>query len=239
MAHVNCLGLDALPRMLARMLRSPSLPYVLPFAAYIALLAAMPLLPLAPRSELLVSIIAVGAVLVFFSRNAVDFAVSRSIASVAVGVAVFVVWIAPELLVPGYRQSILFDNALFAAASEAPFAPQAQADALALALRAIRATLLVPIVEELFWRAWLPRWLVRQDFRAVPLGTFTRVTFAATAILFAVEHGQYWDVGLVAGVIYNAWMWRTRSLGDCMLAHAVTNGCLAAYVVTTGQWQYW
>jgi membrane protease YdiL (CAAX protease family) len=58
-------------------------------------------------------------------------------------------------------------------------------------------------------------------------------------VLFASEHGAFWDVGLAAGILYNWWMVRTRSLADCILAHAVTNGCLAAYVLAGGHWQYW
>jgi membrane protease YdiL (CAAX protease family) len=58
-------------------------------------------------------------------------------------------------------------------------------------------------------------------------------------VLFAAEHGPYWDVGLVAGVIFNLWMMRTKSLGDLILAHAVTNACLAAYVIAAGKWEYW
>ena len=42
-----------------------------------------------------------------------------------------------------------------------------------------------------------------------------------------------------AGVIYNWWLVRTKSLGDCVLAHAVTNLALGIYVVAAGQWQYW
>ena len=57
--------------------------------------------------------------------------------------------------------------------------------------------------------------------------------------LFAAEHGPYWDVGLLTGFIYNWWMIRTKNLWDCIIAHAVTNGALAAWVVLAGQWQYW
>jgi membrane protease YdiL (CAAX protease family) len=57
--------------------------------------------------------------------------------------------------------------------------------------------------------------------------------------LFVSEHGELWDVGLAAGLAYNWWMRRTRSLGDLILAHAVTNACLSAYVLTSGRWEYW
>jgi CAAX prenyl protease-like protein len=65
------------------------------------------------------------------------------------------------------------------------------------------------------------------------------MAFWATAVLFATEHGPYWEVGLLAGVIYNWWMVQTRSLMDCMIAHAITNACLAIYVVAFGHWEYW
>ena len=103
----------------------------------------------------------------------------------------------------------------------------------------MRAVLIVPIVEELFWRAWLMRWLVNPDFKKVALGTFTPLAFWVTAALFASEHGSYWDVGLLTGIIYNLWMIRTKSVADCILMHAVTNGALSAYVIITAQWQYW
>jgi len=218
--------------MLPRMPRSPSLPYVLPFAVLIGLLAAMPGLALSPRLELAVWVLALGAALLVFSRRAIDLSVGNIAGSLAVGLGVFALWIAPELVFPGYREALFGEQT-------ASFPAEARGDPLALALRAARAVVLVPIVEELFWRAWLPRWLIRHDFHAVPLGTYTPFAFAVTALLFAVEHGQYWDVGLLAGIAYNAWMWRTRRLGDCILAHAVTNACLAGYVVIAGQWQYW
>ncbi len=63
------------------------------------------------------------------------------------------------------------------------------------------------------------------------MGQYTPLSFWAVALLFASEHGPYWEVGLIAGVAYNWWMVRTRNLADCILAHAVTNALLAAYVL--------
>jgi CAAX prenyl protease-like protein len=108
-----------------------------------------------------------------------------------------------------------------------------------IAFRVFGSVGLVPILEELFWRGWMMRWLISQNFSKVLLGTFTPLSFWMTAVLFASEHGSYWEVGLVTGIVYNWWMIRTRNLPDCILAHAVTNGCLAAYVLGWNQWQYW
>jgi CAAX prenyl protease-like protein len=142
------------------------------------------------------------------------------------------------VLIHGYRGGILFNNSLMDA-PHSSLPPIAQRSAWILLWRTARAALVVPIAEELFWRAWLMRALVNRDFLSVPLGTYTPLAFFITALLFASEHGPYWDVGLVTGFIYNLWMVRTRSLADCILMHAVTNGVLSAYVLVTGNWQYW
>jgi len=73
----------------------------------------------------------------------------------------------------------------------------------------------------------------------VPVGQYRALSFWAVALLFAAEHGPYWEVGLMAGVAYNWWCVRTRNLADCILAHAVTNGLLAGYVLLCDQWQFW
>ena len=65
------------------------------------------------------------------------------------------------------------------------------------------------------------------------------MAFWVVALLFASEHGSYWDVGLLTGIIYNAWAVRSKSLGDLILTHAVTNACLCAYVIAAGKWEYW
>jgi hypothetical protein len=83
------------------------------------------------------------------------------------------------------------------------------------------------------------RWIINPDFEKVPLGAYARGAFWITAVLFATEHGPLWDVGLAAGIAYNWWIVRTRSLGDCILAHGVTNACLSGFVIAAGRWQYW
>src|SRR5262249_40358650 len=163
----------------------------------------------------------------------VSFRPGALLGSIAVGVAVFMLWVAPDILWPAYRTQWLFDNALTGSArSSVPHG--VKTDVVFVAFRIFGSVILVPVLEELFCRGWLMRWLIRQDFEAVRLGTYTRYSFWVTAILFAAEHGAYWDVGLLAGIIYNWWMVRTNRLADCIVAHAITNGLLAMYVLYTG-----
>jgi CAAX prenyl protease-like protein len=216
--------------------RGHSWPYVAPFATLMLLLAAGQLMPHVWSYAIRTVVVLV--VTLAFSRRLISLRPARWFSSVLIGLAVFAIWIAPELLLPGYRGHWLFHNALTDAASTGVAAAD-RANWLLVVFRVAGSALLVPVVEELFWRAWLMRWLVSARFESVPLGAYAARAFWITAILFASEHGAYWDVGLAAGIAYNWWMVRTGSLADCILAHAVTNSCLAAWVLGAGQWQYW
>ena len=220
------------------MIRSPAVPYVVPFAVFLGFLALHSVFPLPDLTDQIVRVGAMTLVLVLVARPAIDLRVQRAVGSILLGVAVFVLWVAPDLLFPGYRAHWLFENPLMGSARSSLHG-EAHMQPAVLILRTLRAVAIVPIVEELFWRAWLMRWLIALDFRAVPLGAYSAQAFWVVAVLFASEHGSYWDVGLMAGIAYNWWRVRTRSLGDLILAHAVTNACLCAYVIGAGKWEYW
>ncbi|MDQ6706174.1 MAG: CAAX prenyl protease-related protein [Acidobacteriota bacterium] len=212
----------------------PVVPYVLPFAAFLALLGIQQIVPV-PQS---LRFILIAAILVVFSRGVLRFRLVNPLGSILLGIGVFAIWIGPDVLFPGWRAHWLFSNSALGQPVSSMSANQ-KLDGGFLFFRVLTSVVTVPILEELFWRAWLMRWLIARDFERVPLGTYNTQAFWIVAILFATEHGSYWEVGLIAGAVYNWWIVRTRNLWDCILAHAVTNLCLAAYVVARGQWQYW
>jgi CAAX prenyl protease-like protein len=216
----------------------PSARYVAPFAIFLLFLAIAARIPLQPSWETPLRVVLLGAVCLVCWPREVSLRPLRPFASIAIGAAVFFIWIAPDLLIPGYRNSVWFSNAI-AGHLHSSLGAEALHSTWVVAWRAARAVVVVPVVEELFWRAWFMRWLINTDFRSVPLGAYTPLSFWVTAILFACEHGPYWDVGLVTGIIYNLWMIRSKSVADCVLMHAVTNAMLSAYVITTASWQYW
>lgn len=211
----------------------PTVAFVAPFLIY----AGMIVLPLSPEVLFPVRFVVVLAALVFASRPYISLKPSHALASVGVGIFVFVIWIGPDLLF-GYRHHWLFENAITGQATSS-LPPALRGNVLFLAVRVLSSVALVPVLEELFWRGWLMRWWINREFLGVRLGTYQAGAFWLVAVLFASEHGPYWDVGLAAGIIYNLWMLQTRNLADCILAHAVTNGTLAAYVLAAGQWQFW
>ncbi len=107
-----------------------------------------------------------------------------------------------------------------------------------IAIRLLGSSIIVPVMEELFWRSFLLRYLVNPDFRRIPIGTFTPSALAISVVLFGIEHNQ-WFAGIIAGLLYTLLLHRTKSLFSCIVAHAVTNFLLGIYVLTTEQWQYW
>ncbi len=220
------------------MTRSLSAPYVVPFAVFMGLLALQSQFPMPDLADQCVRLVVLSGTLLWIARPAIDLRIRSWGGSVLIGILVFVVWVAPDILAPAYRHHGLFENPVTGVGRGA-LSAGGRTDPLVLALRTLRAAVIVPIVEELFWRAWLMRWLISPDFLKIPLGTYAPVSFWLVAILFASEHGSYWDVGLAAGVIYNWWMIRVKSLGDLILTHAVTNLCLSIYVIAAGKWEYW
>ncbi|MDE3195314.1 MAG: CAAX prenyl protease-related protein [Acidobacteriota bacterium] len=217
------------------MRRHPAIPWVLPFAVFVLLLALQHYVPVPAALRFALSM----AVILLFSRVPLRSRPGSPLLSVFLGLAVFAIWIGPDLIAPGWRGTFLFNNPIVGhPAGNTP--PADRNDPAFLIFRIAISVIAVPLLEELFWRGWLMRWLIdSNDFERVPLGTYAPAAFWITAVLFASEHGSFWDVGLITGVIYNWWLVRTRSLWDCIVAHAVTNGALAAYVVLAGQWQYW
>jgi CAAX prenyl protease-like protein len=215
--------------------RHAAIPWVLPFLIFIGLLIVQQAVPVPAWLRFTLSMAAILAV----SRVPLRGGPSKPILSILVGIAVFVVWIGPDRIAPQWHHFFLFDNSVMGhPAGNTP--PASKNDPIFLFFRIAITVIAVPILEELFWRGWLMRWIVdAQNFEKVALGTYAPAAFWFTALLFASEHGSFWDVGFAAGIVYNWWMVRTRNLWDCILAHAVTNALLAAYVIGAGQWQYW
>ena len=217
--------------------RAGTVAWVGPFAVFVAWLALDKHIPLANPSKEIVRDLVVLASILLFSRRVIPRSAPHWLSSIVIGVSVCALWVAPDLLIPGWRSHAAFQNGITGRVTVS-IDPR-ELTPLMLALRTTRAALLVPVLEELFWRGWLPRWIQDPKFDRIPLGQYTPLAFWGTAVLFAAEHGPFWEVGLATGVIYNLWMRRTRSLGDLMVCHATTNLALSAFVIVTQRWGFW
>ena len=179
--------------------------------------------------------LAVGLTLLFFKSRYSEIKISdlsrqsHTAVSILAGLLVFVVWIHMDWSFAtfgkpaGYNPTILEDKAM---------------RTLLVVSRLTGAVLVVPVMEELFWRSFLIRYVMSPDFMKMPIGHFTWLSFILTTVLFGFEH-NLWLAGMMAGAAYNLILYYTKSISQCITAHAVTNLCLGSYVLYTGRWQFW
>lgn len=212
---------------------------VLPFALYIAMLALESIVPdLAPAWDVrwlypvkagLVALTLVVLWRHYVELNTWGLGPAWVLQSTLVGIVVLMLWVnldAHWMLLGEVGDG--FD----------PRDASGQIDWRLVFFRIAGAALVVPLMEELFWRSFLQRWLQRADFLALDPARVGLKALAIASVLFATEHVQ-WFAGLLAGLAYG-WLYiHTRSLWAPILAHALTNGGLGAYVVLTGRWSFW
>jgi CAAX prenyl protease-like protein len=121
----------------------------------------------------------------------------------------------------------------------AAFASPAAAWAF-VAVRMIGAVLIVPVMEELFWRDFLWREIISpNDFKLAEVGEFEWPAFLIVAGAFALVHGNWWLTSIVWAMMVGGLLVYTKSLGACIIAHAVTNLLLALYVLKWQDWAFW
>jgi uncharacterized protein len=105
-------------------------------------------------------------------------------------------------------------------------------------VRLFGLVLVVPIMEEVFWRGFLNRYLVDEDWQRVPWGRFTRFSFSLVTLAFVLAHTE-WTAALVWGVGINLVLIWTRNLWACIAAHAASNAVLGYYILAYDQWRLW
>jgi CAAX prenyl protease-like protein len=143
-------------------------------------------------------------------------------------VGVFVLWIiSARFLLPESGQPD----------SLAAFPPIARG--LWIASHVLASVLTVPLAEELAYRGYLMRRLRSADFESVPYATVGWPSLLAAALVFGLAHGAMWLPGIGAGLVYGLLLMRKGSLGEPVLAHAITNALIAIAVLGFGQWQLW
>src|ERR1043166_8772381 len=91
--------------------RNITVAYVAPFVAFVGIMAIEKSLSIPPQIAYPVRFCMVWAIVLIFSRRYLKQVPSHAMASIGIGLAVFVIWIAPDLLFD-YRHSILFTNSV-------------------------------------------------------------------------------------------------------------------------------
>lgn len=218
----------------------PMLARCLPFAFYIAFLALQPWAPQGSsafdaRWLYALQITLVSGTLLLFRRDYGELLTFRCVRtadwglSVLLGCAVFVLWIN------------LDSGWVTLGATHAGFVPTTPSGGLdwpLVAVRILGAAVVVPLMEELFWRSFVQRWLDRQDFLLLQPTAVSLRSLLMASLAFGFEHGQ-WLAGIAAGLAYGFLYRRSGNLWSPIVAHGLTNLLLGVWVVSTRQWHFW
>ncbi len=206
--------------------KNDAAPYLMPFLAILA--ASIVSKAFSGGFEWLypLRLVAAAAALLYYRKEYGSIGWRPGTAAFAAGLAVFLLWIgldrsAPVSISPELGAMPLWSRSAW------------------IAMRIFGAVVTVPIAEELAFRGFLLRRLVKDDFLSVSLREFPLIPVALSSLAFGALHGSRWIEGTLAGAIY-AWVSsRHGRLGDAVAAHAATNALLAGWVLATGAWQYW
>jgi uncharacterized protein len=173
-----------------------------------------------------------GALLIWFWRE-YEFRPARRVAfALVVALLVFALWISPQALLGFAPRLDGFNPEVFSGRPAAYWTTTI--------FRFLRLVVVVPLVEEIFWRGFVLRYFVSEKFYTVPVGTFSWLSFAVVTVGFGFGHSPADRVAaLITGALYNCVAYRTKSLASCVLAHAITNLLLGLWIMKTRQWGFW
>jgi CAAX prenyl protease-like protein len=225
-----------------RFAQSPLAARVVPFAVFIGLTFCQDFFGEAGRYWTYLAKTLLGLWLIVVVRPAIaEMRWKLSWAGLVVGVAVFLMWVGLPGLLKWFGSSgsfAMFKSARTAWNPAAQFAGSPALVWLFIGWHIGGSALVVPPLEEVFYRSFLYRYLARKDFASVALGQFLWLPFLVTSAVFGLEHRE-WLAGILCGFAYQGLVcWKNR-LGDAITAHAITNALLGVWVVWRGAWHFW
>jgi len=208
-------------------------PRAMPFAVFMLFVVLESFFQSAVYLIYIVKTITVGLILLHFRDRYTEIARTASLKDIfvaaVIGIIVFVLWI-----------NITWDFAMIGKPSaNNPYAlPGKEILYPVIFFRIFGSAIVVPVMEEIFWRSFFIRWIDHHDFMKTPLGTFTLRSFIISVLLFGSEH-SLWLAGIMAGIFYNLLLYYRKNIFLCIISHAVTNFILALYVLATNRWMFW
>jgi uncharacterized protein len=232
------------PKATPRARSGDDLAYILPMFVFLAFTwlgtndTFKRLVPHAYPVSYAIKTLAVAILLAVFWRRYTPVRWNHWWLGVIVGVVGIFQWVGMQLLLQKYIP--------FFRPSGEPFDPTAEfAGSPAMlytfiAVRLVGAVLVVPVMEELFWRDFLWRQvLAPNDFKLAGVGEWGWAPFLVVSVAFAVVHGNWWLTSIVWALMIAGLLVYTKSLGACIVAHAVTNLLLGVYVLVRRDWAFW
>lgn len=230
--------------ILKRLTDSPLLVRGVPFVLFVLLTSLQGIFEETSRYWIYLAKTLIGIWLVWIIRPFVpELKWVMTLRSVCAGVVVFALWVGLDGLYPTL-DVILSTLGFGSKESGAPWNPNLTYGAgsgmawLMIATRILGSSLVVPPIEEVFYRSLVYRWIANPDINQVSLRRFAGAPFVVTALLFGLAHRE-WLPGILCAMIYQSLVFRRGDLGEAMTAHGVTNLLLGLWVIGKGAWQFW
>lgn len=223
-------------------LQSPAAARALPFLVWVILTSLQGKFGAASAYWIYAAKTLIGAWMIWEVRRVIlELRWTFNARSIGVGAILFALWVGLDGQHPTLGQ--LFSKSSpqeHAAWNPFRFFGEGSAGAwLLVALRIFGTAVVVPPIEEAFYRSLMYRSIAQPDFENCPLTRFSWKPFLITSVVFGLVHPDQWIAGIVCGVAFQWLALRRGDLGECMAAHGTTNLLLGVYVVWKGAWQFW
>jgi CAAX prenyl protease-like protein len=220
-------------RFLTKIFSNPVYARVVPFVIFLFLTCCQGKLGAASAYWFYFAKTLVGVWLIFEMRPHVSemrWAISWE--AIAIGVLIFVLWVGLDGHYPKFSKTGATGN------PATVFGANSGLFWFFNIVHIVGMTIIVPPIEEVFYRSFIYRYIASTNFLAVPFSRFLPLPFFITAGIFGLGHNE-WFPGILCGMAYQWLVIRKDRLGDAMMAHAITNLLLGVWIVWRGAWQFW
>jgi len=181
-------------------------------------------------------VVLVTAALVYFRSvwKEIKFEAKWVLPSAVIGIALCAIWI-------GIEKSLAYPE--LPLGSRTAYNPMTEIDNPAMraaffAFRFFGLVLVVPLMEEIFWRSFLLRFITKPDFLSLKVGEFSTNALLIGSALFGLAHPE-WLPAVIFALAISLWLKHTKSLFAAIIVHLVTNLALGIWVVTQRDWIFW
>jgi CAAX prenyl protease-like protein len=154
---------------------------------------------------------------------------SFDILTIFIGIFIFILWVGLEGRYPlFFGSNIHYDPTIFGSTLMM----------VLIFLRFFGSVLVAPLIEELFMRSFLMRYIIRPNWEDVPIGAYSFESFAIVTLIFGFSHYR-WLPGIITAILLNLLLYRKKNIVPCILAHGIANLLLLIYVVNTTSWFFY
>jgi len=167
-----------------------------------------------------------GALLLWFRRCYQFHRLKNVVFTLFIAVAVFGIWIAPQYFLNFAPRNVGFDPTLLENNSATYWST--------ILFCFLRLVVVVPLVEEVFWRGFLLRFVASSIWQI-----YLALLCRRGCCVYLTHSRPDWPAAFITGALYNVVAYRTQSLASCVLAHAVSNLLLGLWIMQTRQWGFW